>query len=298
MDWDDLKHVLAVSRQGGLSGAARLLGVNHSTVSRRITSMEERLGAQLFERTPTGHQPTEAGLEAINAAERMEEASIAFERRLAGKDNQPAGLVTLTAPLMILMGPFMEIAARFRDAHPQIELKLIASNDLLDLQRREADVAIRVSDAPDERLFGMRLTEQRSAVYAAPAYLARHAAAIRDHPETAPLEWIGHDTQDAPPPEVQQVFPATRLSVRMNDKLGMMAAAKAGMGMVRLPCFQGDVDPALARAPRLGLYRYPDKWILTHPDLRKSERIRLVMRFAAEAVRRKRALFMGEGPKA
>jgi DNA-binding transcriptional LysR family regulator len=296
MDWDDLRFVLAVQRGGGVSGAARALNVNHSTVSRRISALEKRIGVRLFDRLPSGYAPTEAGQEAVAAAQDMELTVLALDRTVAARDNRPSGTVTVTAPLMIIMGPFMDALVGFRQRHPQIDVQIRATNDLLSLERRESDVAIRASDAPDESLFGLRVTEQRAAAYASPDYLARHREALAERPAEAELEWLGHLDQTAPPTQVTAVYPRTRLALPTNDKLAALAAAKAGLGICRLPCFWGDRDPGLRRVPGLPLARYPDKWLLTHPDLASVERIRLFMRFATEAIRPLRPLFMGECP--
>jgi len=290
-DWDDLRFVLAVSRAGGLSAAARSLGVTHSTVSRRIAGLEAKMGVRLFDRLPTGHVPTDAGTEAVAAAEEIEGSSNALARRITARDRQPGGTVTLTAPLMIVMGPFMQVLAAFRDKYPEIDIRVLATNDLLNLHRREADIAIRATDTPEESLFGVRLTEQRAAIYAAPAYLRRLLPGGAD----SPLEWLGVPGNPAPPPEVLAAYPGARQSIMVDDKLGTLAAARVGLGACRLPCFQGDLDPGLVRVPGFGLFRYPDKWILTHPDLRNVERVRLMIRFAAEEIRKRRGLFMGEG---
>ncbi|HIC80102.1 MAG TPA: LysR family transcriptional regulator [Kiloniellaceae bacterium] len=296
-DWDDLRFVLAVCRGGGLTGAARALGVNHSTVSRRIAALEDRLGARLFDRLPSGYRPTAAGEEALVAAEAMERSAADLNRTVAARDRRPSGALTVTAPLMIVMGPFAEILADFRKAYPEIEVRVRATTDLLNLHRREADVALRASDAPDESLFGLKLGEQRAALYASRAYLAARAAVMAEAPGEAEVDWIGRTGQDRPPPEVTARFPKARTSICLDDKLGAVAAMRAGLGLCRLPCFQGDRDPALRRLPGFPLSRYPDKWVLTHPDLARVERVRLFMRFAAEAVKRHRPLFMGERPQ-
>lgn len=288
--WDDLRFVLAVSRGGGIAAAGRALGVNHSTVSRRITAIETRIGARLFDRLSSGMAATDAGRDAIAVAEEMETSATALSRRIAGQDGRPGGRVTLTAPPMILIGPFMQILAGFSARYPEIDIRLLASNELLNIHRRKADVAIRATDAPEESLFGVKLTEMRAAVYVAPEYLA----GLTQDRSRAALDWIGFSGPDQVPEEVMSVYPRARFSLGMDDKLPMLAAAKAGLGAVRLPCFHGDTDPGLVRLPGLGLSRYPDKWMLTHPDLRHVERVRLVMRFAADAIRKRRGLFMGE----
>lgn len=295
-NWDDLRFVLAVARGGGVTGAARALGVNHSTVSRRVAAIETRLGARLFDRLPTGYRATEAGHAAIAAAEEMEQAALVLDRGVAARDHRPSGVITVTAPLMIVMGPFTRVLAGFRRDYPEIEVRVLATNDLLNLHRREADVALRATDEPEESLFGLRLSEQRAAIYAAPDYLAAQGAALSGPMADAALDWIGFNEQETPPDYVLARYPKARMSMRLDDKLGIMTAAKAGMGACRLPCFQGDSDPGLVRMPGFPLYRYPDKWILTHPDLKRVERIRIFMRAAAAAVRRMRPLFMGDWP--
>ncbi len=296
MDWDDLRFVLAVQRGGGVSGAARTLNVNHSTVSRRIATLEKSIGVRLFDRLPSGYAPTEAGLEAVSAAEAMERSVLSLDRSVAARDRQPSGLVTVTAPLMVVMGPIIQSLPAFRSRYPEIEVRVLATSDLLNLHRRECDLAFRATDTPDEDLFGLRLTEQRAAFYAARDYLEHFGPALVENPAEVPLEWIGNRDQEAPPPEVTAVFPRSRVTLRFDDKLAALAAMKAGLGACRLPCFWGDRDETLWRVPGLGLSRYRSKWLLTHQDLANVERIRLFMRFAAEAIRPLRPLFMGERP--
>lgn len=293
-DWDDLRFVLAAGRAGGIAGAARALGVNHATVSRRLAGFEARVGARLFDRLPDGLAPTEAGREAIAAAEAMDAAARDLSTGLTDRDRQLTGRLVVTAPPMIVMGPFATLIAAFHARYPDVDLRIVASNDLLDLRRREADVALRAIDAPDDDLFGVKLTESRAAVYGAPAYFERVAEELARPPAEARLHWIGFNDQETPPEEFRARYPATRMAPRFNDKLAMLAAAKAGMGLVRLPCFHGDLDRDLVRLPGGPINRYPDKWILTHPSLRDTARVRLFIRHIADAVREMRPLFLGE----
>lgn len=166
MDWDDLKYVLEVARCGGVTAAARRLGVNHATVSRRMGALEKQAGVRLFDRLPAGYSPTSAGLEAVRAAEAMESAALALDRTLARRDIRTEGTVTLTAPLMLLASvPFLQMVADLKKVQPGIVLRLIASIDLLNLHQREADIAIRSSERPDETLFGLKLTSIRAAQF-------------------------------------------------------------------------------------------------------------------------------------
>lgn len=291
-DWDDLRHVLAVIRNGGVSGAAVALGVNHSTVSRRIMALEQRMGVQLFDRTPDGYEPTQAGLESFAIAEEMEKAALALETRILDRDTRPSGHLSVTAPLMLVLGPLAQVLTDFRQTYPDIDLTVVSSNEVLNLHRREADIAIRATNAPEETLFGTRLTSQSAAVFATQTYLEGLDKAHRA------LDWIGFDGQETPPPEILERFPKSSMAMRFDEKLGMIAAAKAHCGVVRLPCYYGDIDPDLVRVPGLPMIRYQDFWALTHPGLRNTVRVRLFLRATLEAFKPLRPLFMGEKSRA
>lgn len=294
-DWDDLRIVLAVSRAGGLSAAARLLGVNHATISRRVAKLEDSLGVQLFVRQPDGLVPTEAGQRVAATAEAMEDARRELDQALETRDRDLSGRLVVTAPLLVLVGPFARVFASFRTRFPDIELDFVTGTGLLDLHRREADVAIRAVDAPEEDLWGRRLTEVRAAIYCTSDYHERaHALVQRDGP-LAPLEWIGFIGQAHPPEEIINRFPNAFIAARFNDKPAMIGAARAGMGLVRLPCFIGDLEPGLMRFPDLPLHRYADIWALTHPSLKRVERVRRFIQECAAEARRMRPLFLGEG---
>ena len=144
IDWDDVRYVLAVARGGSVRAAAERLGVNHSTVLRRIAQLEERLGAHMFERLPSGYRLTAAGEEVLELASQMEASSNQLETRVFGRDQSVRGLlrVTLAPPLAthLLMPDF----ADFARLHSDIEMEILSSGELANLTNREADVAIRV----------------------------------------------------------------------------------------------------------------------------------------------------------
>jgi len=290
MDWDDLKYVLEVARCGGVTAAARRLGVNHATVSRRVGALERKAGVRLFDRLPAGYTPTPAGLEAVRAAEDMETAALSLDRTLARRDIRTEGVVTVTAPLMFLASaPFLQMVADLKQAHPGIILRLIASIDLLNLHQREADLAIRSSEQPDDGLFGLKLTPIRAAAYAAPSYLDAYDGAV--DPDT--MEWIGH----IPPNETEnrqtEFYHDKTVALSANDKLVAASAAKAGLGIANLPCYYGDHEPGLRRVSTLPTRSYSDFWLLTLPDLAKVARIRAVMRVFAGSAKRIRSVFEG-----
>ncbi|MEP5402777.1 MAG: LysR family transcriptional regulator [Roseibium sp.] len=293
-NWDDLKFVLAVATAGNLSAAARQLQVNHSTVSRRLSALEEQLETRLFERLPDGLVATPAGLEAVESAKRIETEVHSLDTRITAQDTELEGPLRVTAAQLIFQVQLAEIMARFAELHPRIELTMIGANEILSLQRREADVAIRVSDKPDENLFGRLATGQSRAFYVSKAFAREHAEILAKNHDPAPIncvhfKWWGK----YPSKEITARYPNARIMLETDDMIAMHAAIRAGLGIGRMPCFLGDPDPDLVRVPGLEPSRYYDIWILTHPDLKHVERIRRFMRFAADAFKKKQSLYLG-----
>lgn len=289
-DWNDLKYVLETVRQGGVSGAARVLGVNHATVSRRIAAAEADMGARLFERLPGGYAPTDAGQEAARAAERMELANADLGRLIAARDRSLSGELKVTAPQLMVERVLAPTLVDFRKAHPQIDVTVIATNEVLSLTRREADVAFRISDAPPDTLVGTRVAEQKAGVYASRALLK-----ARSQDPAQPLDWVRFAHWPGPPEEVKRALPNRRIALTVDDMIAAIGVVRAGIGATRMACFLGDTDPLLARVPGAPLFDYAPIWVLTHPDLRDTPRVATFMSFAAARIRRMRPLFEGKG---
>ncbi len=287
-NWNDLKFVLETVRQGGLSGAARVLGVNHATVSRRIIAAEEAVGALLFDRLPGGYMPTEAGLEAARAAEAMEAANAELSRTIGARDKALSGSLTITAPQLLFANILNPILIEFQSDYPDIDLTILASNETLNLSRREADVAIRISNEPSDTLFGSRVAEQRSAIYVSKAYAARLQ---RD--TDGRLDWLMFLHWHGIPEDVKALWPNTRAAMRFDDMVAVLSAVRAGIGASRMPCFLGDRDPDLTRLMGLPTYSYPSIWVLTHTELRRMQRVRTFMEFASTRLRKMRDVFSG-----
>jgi DNA-binding transcriptional LysR family regulator len=163
MNWDDLRLVLAVVREGTLSGAARDLRVTHSTVFRRLGAIEGRLGVRLFERFRDGYSATPAGEAAAALATRFADDFVALERRLSGQDLRPSGTVRI-ATTDTISAMLMRHVPALRAAHPEISLEVTVSNAVANLTRREADVAIRPTPEPPETLVGRRIADIAHAV--------------------------------------------------------------------------------------------------------------------------------------
>ncbi|WP_026987256.1 LysR family transcriptional regulator [Fodinicurvata fenggangensis] len=283
--WDDLRVVRAIAETGSLSGAGRQLGLSHATVFRRLGETETRLGVRLFERARGGYSPTPAGEDLAATAGRVEAEVLEVERRLAGQDLRPAGSLRVTTTDTLLSGLLSPLFTEFRQAFPEIALEVALSNNLFNLSRREADIAIRPAQDPPDTLVGRRIGVIAQAVYG-------HTELLEGHSETYDLmsfSWIGPDEVMGYRPlerwmERQGLQPCCHY--RLDSLLAMTAAARDGAGLAVLPSYLGDSAPELrclgAPIPELAT----DLWLLTHPDLRRVARIRAFLDFIAEAVQR------------
>jgi len=267
MNWEDLKYFLAVAREGSVSGAARALQVQHTTVSRRIKALEKQLGARLLERKHSGYELTNAGEKLEVAARRMEHEILDVESQLEGRDAILQGDLRVTAINNMASSILMPCFARFCKRYPQIRLHLIVSNKYVSLPEREADIAIRLTNTPPENLIGKRLTTVASTVYASRDYLRRMKTKGEEP------QWIGvnccgfHQTWTA------QSTPQKEFHLYSDDTLLTKSAIKAGLGISWLPCFMGDNEPDMVRYQKPPARLELGLWLLFHPDLRRSARV-------------------------
>jgi DNA-binding transcriptional LysR family regulator len=287
-DWDDLRYALAIARNGSLAAAARALAVDNSTVFRHLNALEERLGAKVFERLSSGYRPTESGERLLDAAERMETEAIAIDRELSGRDTRLSGRLRVTSSETLAFRMLTEQIARFRVAHPGIEVELVIDNRALDLSRREADVALRATRPREPDLFGRKLADISWAVYGlsgrAPARSkARGKSALVGQSfvswaETAQgikaARWLNDN------------IPRDAIVYRSSSVLNQLVAAKSGMGLVVLPCYLGDPEDGLVRVidpiPEL----ITELWLITHQALKESARVRAFMEIAGDGIRK------------
>lgn len=267
--WDDLRTVLMLVRHQTLAGAAIALGVNYTTVARRIRRAETALGQLLFERLADGYRPTEAARIVAAHAEKMEASELDLRRYLQGADAELTGQLTITAPQLLISGFLGPVLDEFDQKYPLIELRILATNDLLDLTRLEADLAIRVSQTPGDTLKGLRLLKQENASFACPR-LANH---IQSNP-TAMIDWIVYDAHPNVPKGIDPKFPNNRVRFRFDDMVAMLGAAQAGLGVVRLPMFLGKAAAGVVAVPVLPPQPYSDIWVVGHPDVWPSRKAR------------------------
>ncbi len=290
----NLRLVLAIGAAGSLLGGARKLGIDHSTAFRRLNALEKELGVRLFERARDGYAPTPAGEAMIAAAARVDEEIVGLERKLAGTDLRPSGVVrvTTTDTGVNLLTP---IFAAFRTAHPQIALEVAIANPFFTLSRRDADVAIRPSVEVPEDLIARRIASVATALYAAPRYLASHSRrALAEH------DWIGPDDSLSHLGSARWMgreIPPERVAYRANSLVALQAAARAGLGVAPLPCYAGDDDPGLVRVKGTVADMAATLWVLIHPDLRRAARIRAFVDFIVPELVRLRPLLEGRAGK-
>ena len=288
--WDDLQLLGAVAAARTLPAAAAQLGLNHSTVFRRLRQIEGRLGVAVFERTPDGYETTLAGAEIVALAGQVAEDLQGVLRRVAGQAPSPEGVVRIATSDALLM-LVIPILAAFQRDYPRIRLDMVIGNEALNLSRRDADLAIRATAAPPDTLVGRKVARIAWAAYVATAMVAEGGAA-------ALLEtgnWVGFGDAIAGLAGATQLrtLPSERVPCCYDTVGGMVAGVAAGMGIGLLPCFAADGDVRLVRlgAPLPALAA--DLWLLTHPDLRHAPRIRVLLDFLAEQLHAQRHVIDG-----
>jgi DNA-binding transcriptional LysR family regulator len=272
LNWNDLRFVLAVARSQSLAGAARRLGVNESTVGRRLAAAEQRLGARIFERSLGAFQPTEAGQAVVAGAERVELEVQAVEAAISGADRLAAGLVRLTSVPIVVNRVLVPALPRLLRAHPQLRVELIAEPRDLSLTKREADIALRLARPnKDLRAVARRIGRLDYGVYG-PARKRR-----------APLPWITYEDEMANLPQVG--YMAARPvrdrdappPVTVNDAEAILQSVKAGLGKSLLPVAIAEREPGLVRLNGDPPPLSRELWLMVHPDLRNLTRISVVV---------------------
>ncbi len=279
IDWDDVRYFLAVAQGGSVRAAAKRLGVNHATVLRRIAQLEDRLGAHVFEKLPSGYRLTQAGEEVVELANQMEALSHQMETRIFGRDQSVRGLlrVTLTPPLAshLLMPDF----ADFARLHPDIEMEILSSGELANLTNREADVAIRVvydRKTLPPNLHGLKGPDLFGGVYMSRDRLEAWRAGARDS-----IRWIVISMFGIPDWASKGEVRTSGVPFRITDTEAQIAAVRQGLGMTTLPCFIGDADTLLVRVPGTELHMYGTVWLLTQGETRNTKRVRLFSEFVS-----------------
>ena len=288
MNWDDIRIFLCLCREGTVSRAGRVLGVNHTTVARRISALERALQVRLFDRTADGYAMTQAAEGMYANAQKMEDNALAIDRDIAGQDAELEGRLRITAPYDFTNVVIVPRLAEFHADYPAIDLELLTTAGLVDLAAREADIAVRLTPKPPDYLIGRKVLPLRHGVYGSEGMIER---VQRSRSAVEVILFRGEDTR---PEWVRQHFPEARIALRTDSLTTVVEAVRAGIGLARVPCFYVDGVPGVRR---LDLELTPSTWgvwILSHVDLRATARVRVAREFLTEVVEDQKALILGE----
>lgn len=290
-DWENIRFFLAVARTGTLSGAARHLGVDHATVSRRLSALEDDIRIRLVDRQPRACKLTLAGQRVFELTQDMEEGALAIERFLAASRSPLSGKVMLSAPPVLVANFLVKHLALFRRANPGVQLSLSCEARQVSLSRREADVILRLTRPEEPTSVVRKLGRVSFGLYAS-----------RDYPHInnpSAWEFIAYDAGfvgQAQQKWLMQLAGKRPIACEIGDINGHLVAARAGAGVAGLPDFLAEADPRLQRVPYDGEPFSRDIWMAVHRDLRRSPPIRAVMDFLIQVVAGN-PLFAGTGQR-
>jgi DNA-binding transcriptional LysR family regulator len=295
-DWNDLKPFLAVAREGSTIAAARALGIDQSTVQRRLCALERAIGHRLVRRLSTGYRLTDFGQRLLPEAQRVETAALALQQRVDAFRCDLDGVVRVTCPEP-LVGRIVNtgLLDSFRARYPGIEVQFVVSDKQLDLQRGEADVALRVGDTLHDTLVGRRIGETPWAVYASRAYIAQRGRpdSIDDLQRHALIGFDESLSKHHAMQWLRTVVPNARFVAQIESILGLLRATRAGIGVAALPVPLGDSEPDLVQV--LGPVRaLSTPWrVLTTHELRHTPRVAAFFDFIVEQAETLQPLLAG-----
>lgn len=286
LSWDDVRYFLELARQGSLSGAARVLAVEHSTVGRRVSALEQRIGIRLFDRLPKSWTLTQEGETLLEHARRIEDEALAFSRASIGA-SALHGIVRLSAPPVFVSHFVVPRLPVLRRRWPGITLDIVGEAREANLFRREADLALRLSRPEAPGLAARSLADMGYGLYCSPAWLAR---------PSGQWEFLGYDDslRDTPQQQwLQRLAAARPFALRSNDLAALHQACRAGLGIAVLPHFLAHGDAALAAVPDHACPVSRRIWMVLHPDVRRSPRVKAVADGLAELCRDNALLLAG-----
>jgi DNA-binding transcriptional LysR family regulator len=279
-DWEDLRHFVTLAREGSLSAAARVLGVDHATVARRVAALEADTGMKLVDRRARSYALTEIGRRVAATAAPMEDAAFAVERAPQAATPGLRGDVAISSPPSLTNALIAPQLIRLRQRHPGIRLTLIGEKRAASLNRREADIAVRLSRPTEAGLIARKIGSFGFSLYGSPQYL-------RETPPAA-FAFIAYDkSMDDSPQQVwlKEIAAGREIVLYSSDLENQAAAARSGVGLVALPRFVGDADPRLQRYAADSAAVGRDVWLIVHRDLRSAPVVRAVMDFLTDCLK-------------
>lgn len=282
-DWNRARAFLVTAEEGSLSAAARALGMTQPTLGRQVTALEEELGLVLFERVGRGLVLTQAGTQLMGHVRAMGEAAVGVSLAASGQAQAASGHVAVTASEIYSSWLMPQIARRLRKVAPGITLEVVASNEIRDLKRREADIAIRNARPEEPDLIGKMVGDDEGTFYATPDYLSR-LGPIAEAQDLARADFVGFkDNSDFLEALQRRGIPVTpaHFPVLASSHAVHWEMARAGIGLGTVPCGLGDAAPDMRRVLPDVRFRFP-VWLVAHRELRTSPRVRIVWELLAE----------------
>lgn len=287
LDWDQLRTFLAIARHGNLTTAAREAGVTQSTMGRRLDALHASVGARLLQKTPGGYVMTPAGERVLGTVERMEREALSVERAVAGEDERVVGEVSITTVEAFGARVVTPLLLPLLLEHQDLQIEMITDYRSLSLSRREADVAIRLSEFHQHEAVVTRVGEMVFGLYASPAYLeANGVPRLPNGAEGHSLITNQRDLSQMPETEaLTTAAPGARIALRANSRAVQVEAVRAGCGIGMLPCYLAREFSDLVELERPGGRIARDLWLGIHRDARQVRRIRLVVDRLTSALR-------------
>ncbi|MET1111154.1 MAG: LysR family transcriptional regulator [Allosphingosinicella sp.] len=292
-DWNDLRAFLAVARSGRLTAAAARLGVDHSTLSRRIGALEHALRSKLFERSPSGYTLTDQGRRLMPIGEEMERLAIGAGESVGGSSTSVEGIVRIGSPEGFGSYFLAPRIAGLKALHPRLTIQLVAAPAVFSLARRDADIVVSVSRPPAGRLNVARLIDYDLGLYAAPTYL-REAPEIASSEDLFRHRFVSYIGELLHFPELdflQHVAPGGTTSVESSNLVAQLRATLAGAGLCVLPAFLAEEEEGLVRVLPGEVSLTRSLWLTVHQDLAELARVRAAVRFIKDEVEKARGLF-------
>lgn len=291
LDWDDIRHFLQVVRCGSATQAAIHLGVNHTTVYRRIAALEERLGKNLFERSGSGWLITPVGERIVAYAESMAEEASNIERQILADSHELSGLLRVTAADHCVERLVMPAMRKFIKRYPEVCLEIVVTANEVDLASREADVALRGTDEPPPNLVGKRITRIGYGIYATQS-LKKQAESDPYAGDIPCITWVGDG--HTRPLWIEKNFPNTKRVYRTTSGSVMLTMAREGIGIAQLSCILADPERRLHRLSVKYVDTGPGLWVLSHVDVRTTARVRIFRDFLVRELESQKALIEGK----
>ena len=295
MDWDDLRYVLSVYDNGSALGAAKKLGVNATTVQRRIGRFEKQHSVRLFERLQSGYSPTPECEALVQASRDIDENVGRIKRELLGRDLRLEGRLSVTSTDTFINDVVARHLEGFHELHPNIRIELTLTNSRLNLSRQDADIAIRPSMSPQESLVGQRIADLAFGIYAP----SKIQSSLPEEPTLEDLQnqkWlaVGEALSGSPSYEwMHKNIPSSSCWLSVDTYPCMAICASQMNALAILPCIIGDSFEQLERVKCVWFSLATSVWVLTHPEIRNAARIRVFMDYITTALRNDRAMLEG-----